>query len=697
MTEAKEELFPGLTSKSLAISIPLVLIFAVLSNLVGLYTDKSGTFGTFLIPMVYFVVIFELLGRANRKWRLTPQEYVFIFTVFSFLGMHSWFTMHAAAHNNPLMFITFSHWLDYLAFGIGDLKDFWSQATPPMLAPPEPLRFQISDMIMMGRAPGQPVPWGPLIQGSVYWGLVFLFYSFISMFVTFAVGRIWVEEERLAFPLSVPSIYLFREAGEVDPTTNKSRLFDLVHPATKVFWAMFIIGIISGINPLIAELLPVFPIAAWWGETNLSIDFLAAIWPGVYASAIFFIPQIAVGLIMPNDVLFTLIIGWIIFGLLYQGIAVSMHIVPYNPGMEFVWPWEDYPGQWLPFPYRTIAANGIAFGIALWLVIRHRKRIGEIISTAWKGDIVERGLSMRTISMLLLVGAVGWYILIVAAGGDPIIALLVPFWAFMFNFMYARVFAEVFWHVGTGWDRSWDLTYQLGVLTRGWPNYTAVTWDNPNTNPAWMTVAHHIWAVGQWNISFSPLSSGIMVSMYKIAHELKMRMRDFLVALIIGALVLIFVFIPLEEHFILSTKGGLANTNVAGSSWTPWGPAGWYHRGYWVQEGETPELVAGYYWLGGMLLTFVLYFLRARFAWFFINVPALYVSMTIVTYMWLTSLIALIIKYIAIRTVGIKRYEEYVMPTVAGWIIGFGAVWLIAAILNLGGVVVPKFFSLYQP
>ena len=47
----------------------------------------------------------------------------------------------------------------------------------------------------------------------------------------------------------------------------------------------------------------------------------------------------------------------------------------------------------------------------------------------------------------------------------------------------------------------------------------------------------------------------------------------------------------------------------------------------------TPEVVAGYFYGVGILLGIVLYILKARFTWFwFINVPALYVGMTIVTY-----------------------------------------------------------------
>ena len=84
------------------------------------------------------------------------------------------------------------------------------------------------------------------------------------------------------------------------------------------------------------------------------------------------------------------------------------------------------------------------------------------------------------------------------------------------------------------------------------------------------------------------------------------------------------------------------------------------------------------------------------FFWF-LNVPALYVSLTIVTYMWLTSLLALLIKFVAVRTVGVKRYEEYVMPSVAGLTLGFGAAWLFAMLINFVSVIVPKFAAFYIP
>lgn len=700
-TETRKEVveyLPGLTKRSLVIGIPLLIVYAYLSVIVGLYTDKPGTFGTFILPMIYLVFIFEILGRANPKLRLTPQEWVFVFSLFTFMGMHSYLTMHAAAHINPPQYLwSCIPWGDYLGFTTGGLESYWSAAVPAVSVPPEPLRFEVARMIRSGRAFGQEIPWGAVLQPLLYWGAVYVFYCLISAWVAFTFGKPWVEEERLVFPLAVPSLYLFREASEIS-TGNKSRLFDFSIPHTKVFWAMFVVGIISGINPILAELLPAFPIAAWWGETNLALPFLASMWPGIYAAAIFFIPQIAVGLVMPNDALITLVLCWIIFGVLYQGIAVMTGTVPYNPGMEYVWPWESYPGVWMPFPYRFIAANGVGLAIVVWMLYRYRRRFAEVFSTLWKRDVAERGLSLRLATILMLIGFFGWYALMLAEQASPVVALLVPIWALLWNVCYARVFAEVFWHVGTGWGHAWIPTYEFGRLVHGWRAYDQVTWDNPMTDPAWFTIARHTANLHNWNVSFSPLSAGHQVTLYKLAYDLRMRLTDLLAAIIIGALVFSFVAMPIGAYFILHTKGGLDVTNAAGASWWPWMAAGWYHRGYWMGAGMTPDVVMWLFYGVGLVLGLVFYVLKARFAWFwFINVPALYIGMTIVTYMWLTSLIALIIKFVAIRTVGIKRYEEYATPTCAGWILGFGAGWLPAALVNLFAVVLPRLSALWVP
>jgi hypothetical protein len=694
------ELKTGLTAKSLAFSIPLTLIFAVLSAIMGTYTDKTGTFGTFILPMIYLVIVLELLGRASPKARLTPQEYVFVFTMFTCLGMHSYLTMHAAAHHNPINMPLYGAFSDYLAFGIGDLRDPWSKAVPSVIVAPEPVRFDIANMLLNGRAPGQAVPWGYLMSSIVYWGLIYFFYSFISIFVAFTVGKVWIEEERLVFPLALPSLHLFKEAGEVDPTTNKSRLFDFKLATTKVFWGMFLIGALGGIIPVVVELWPAFPASAWWGENKVDMPFLAQALPGAYASFIFFIPQIAVGLVMPNDALVTLILGWVVFGVIYQALAVAMGWISYTPGMEFLWPWDSGAGTTLmPFPYRLVGSTGLALGIAVWCIYTQRKRFLSVFSALWKGG-EERGLSLRIVSLLLLVGAFGWYALMLVEGADPLIALLVPLWGFLFNVFYARIYAEVFWHVGTGWGQGtavWEPTYLVGVGLRGWPAPETVTWNTPNTDPGWFTIARNIANVGHWNISFSPLASGHMVTLYKLAYDLKMRLRDLLIAIIISILILLFIFVPLVSYFMFNTRGGISQLGDM-YTWWPWIAQGQYHRGRAAPTGMTIEYSLLVVNLFGLVLAIVLYILKLKVPIFwFINVPALSIAMTIPTYMWMTSLIALIIKFVVIRTVGIKKYEEYAMPIVAGWILGFGAMWLPAAILNLVGPTATRFSTLFAP
>jgi len=691
----------GLTIKSLALTLPLAVFFSFTSVLTGMYTNKINTFSFFVLPMIYIVLVMELLGRANPRLRLTAQEYAFMFSVLTFIsGYLTYLVVHAPA-NEPVHYFNYGALSDYIAFSIDDLKEYWSKAVPPVIIAPEPIRFEIASLILNGRAPGQDIPWSNITSALIYWNLIYIFYAFISVFVTFTFGKVWIEDERLVFPLAVPSLHLFKESGEVDPATNKPRIFNFKLATTKIFWGMFIIGLVSSAQVLIAELWPEFPTSAWWGEQKIDLPFLAALWPGIYASAIFFIPQIAVGLVMPNDVLITLILGWIVFGVLYQGIGVSMGIVAYQSGMEFVWPWESYPGVWMPFPYNYVGSTGVALGIAIWCLYAQRKRFASVFKSLWKGG-EERGLSLRTIPTLLLIGAFGWYALMLVEGADPLIALLVPLWALLFNIFYARVFAEVFWHVGTAWGNGpavWDPTYIAGSALRGWPAPTAVTWDTPMTDPAWFTIARNIANIGNWKISFSPLSSGHQITLYKLAYELRMRMKDFLIALVIGLIMVLFVYTPLDTYFFLHTQGGMNQLGDRLYTWWPWMAAGYYHRGRWAGPPELTveyslEICYGF----GIALALALYILKTKIPFFwFINVPALYVSMTIANYMWLTSLIALVIKFLVIRTIGIKRYEEYAMPIVAGWILGFGALWLPAALINMGTVVFPKMQTMFQP
>lgn len=94
----------------------------------------------------------------------------------------------------------------------------------------------------------------------------------------------------------------------------------------------------------------------------------------------------------------------------------------------------------------------------------------------------------------------------------------------------------------------------------------------------------------------------------------------------------------------------------------------------------------------------VVYYLRGKFAWFFIDPTALAMSMAVgLEWTWLSGLIALVIKLVLIRTMGLRRFESYVIPIAAGISLGFGAPLLFAGLIEFFGVILPKFFSFYVP
>ncbi len=74
-----------------------------------------------------------------------------------------------------------------------------------------------------------------------------------------------------------------------------------------------------------------------------------------------------------------------------------------------------------------------------------------MLSTLWKKDLVEQGLSMRHISTLMLIGFFAGMRLWWQKGASPVVALLVPARAILYGIWFSRIYAEVFWQVGVGW------------------------------------------------------------------------------------------------------------------------------------------------------------------------------------------------------------------------------------------------------
>lgn len=91
------------------------------------------------------------------------------------------------------------------------------------------------------------------------------------------------------------------------------------------------------------------------------------------------------------------------------------------------------------------------------------------------------------------------------------------------------------------------------------------------------------------------------------------------------------------------------------------------------------------YMLIGAITVFVTSFLRARFAWFFINPVGFMFA-----YHWDPLLIALVIKYLSLKIGGVRWFEKYNVPFAAGFAMGYGASVMATAVYIFFTRIIPE-------
>ena len=87
-----------------------------------------------------------------------------------------------------------------------------------------------------------------------------------------------------------------------------------------------------------------------------------------------------------------------------------------------------------------------------------------------------------------------------------------------------------------------------------------------------------------------------------------------------------------------------------------------------------------------------------KFPWFFIDPTAFTASVAVgLIWTWGSALVALILRLVLIRVMGVKRYEEYAIPIAVGITLGFGAPILVVGLIEFFRVILPRFLSYYVP
>jgi hypothetical protein len=675
-----------LTLPLFAAVIAIAAVNAVLCIWYKSLSTKWDTFAAWLLNPIYMVLLFQLLGRLSPKLRLSPgQQFLLILATWWTTG-NPFLTIGVAAAQSVFTPVTAIY--SYIINGLYNpaYRKWCWDLTPSLIAPKDPVELE---KIWRGLMPGETINWAPWIAPIAFWSLQLVTIALMFIILAYVVvGPRTVEVERLIYPQTVPLTVLLTNSGTWIEAGGKakSKLLDLADPRIKTFWASFAIGFaLLGMIPIFIEIVPILPISgfSWdiidlpfhqWFQTHTFL-------PGAYMNARVLMSAAVVYVLLPYDVLITLVLGYLVLWVLYPTIGVRLGILEYSPGAPEGG--YTYYGFRPPLPLTAFAVYGLMYGVALLTLWQARGTIRAML----RGEMAGGELPVRQLLYLFAGLFVVWLALWTAAGAHPLVMIFFFILYTLWHIAVARCMAEIWYHVtGTAHRCYYVLAWPFGASIGAW------SWAPSQANQALylanMDIAlNSIGRYYQWNIAYAAHT-------YKWARDLNVSVRDVLLVLIAMAVIVFptaFTFgIWWYYHAggytkLQATYRGLVDDalrmGVRAFGMNPLTQMPfWYH---------------GLLSVLGILTVFAIHFLRTRIAWFMINPVALaYLSEP---REWFSFIVALTVKYIATRIVGAKRFEEYAAYVAAGLCWGLGATWLIGAVYDLSTSVLPGSFALYVP
>ena len=197
----------GLTLRAFVVGTVLLLIAVPISVMTWLYTSKGGTINAFFLPFIYVILLNELLGRVNRRLRLTGQELAVIFPALLLVNSIKYIHKGALSGGEAVIGLVEKTLIAAISSQVmvPDLARYYSPMVPSWMGPKS---TDALNAIAYGLKPGQSLPWGEFVVPIIYWSVYVILIYLLSLFLAFGVyGRRWVEVERLVFPLSQPMIF----------------------------------------------------------------------------------------------------------------------------------------------------------------------------------------------------------------------------------------------------------------------------------------------------------------------------------------------------------------------------------------------------------------------------------------------------------------------------------------------------------
>jgi len=700
--EAKEKYMAGLTVKALVVgSILVAVINYLFANTVLIkfyhwfptWGQANYNFQTYgLITLVIFII--ALINLAKPVF---SRQELSIITIMMAIGSFFLFIRPTEKYPSPHLWLLYTY--PALKLFYPDYYQYWPSITGPDLP-----TSKITE-ILTTSVPPDLGPWmGPMII-AIFW---FLTQFFCFIFLSLLLRQLFVNIEVLAFPLAGVHNDLIELTQSENGKSGIAR--------GKWFWIGFIIQFLVGLPYLSFVVGPVaepnpptsiggFPLVWEYDVTPLGLL------PWVPIVLVGWLWAIGFALLVPLESLHGYVLGWLIFVVIMPIIFTSLGWLP--PMGTGVSGWGcltrmlEGPSQFSGY-YMTVSL-GILIGIALfplWLARDHVMRVlkgiaqkqPELDATSpmpyplvWAGFII---------SFILMVAA--WIIIGIPAQ----VALICSIILVILHIGSAR-FAGAF----GGW-----LGQVQGVNVH--PVLVATMLAAVGLFPAIITeqsiaatVTSDFFCAGG-PAYMLPVWTGAMVALplvgFKLGEMTKTRVKDMFKAICIAVIIAVIIstFSSVIQLYAFSAPegtpiysgfrdiGGWANTHTqvtpdrvraARRTSPPGGEARYEAAMTWLGMGTSI--------IFGLIVTVAAYLMRITFpGWFRIDpvgfFPAVVFNAGDDPSWWFPVMLAWIVKWIAVKFIGVRRFDEKIRPIGTGLFIGYcfiSIIWTIFAMLhNLG-------------